>query len=148
MGRTARGVRGIAVVSGDQVVEMETLGGDAGAVLTVTEKGYGKRTALADYRRQGRGGKGLINLKVTAKNGPVAGVKSVDDESEIMIITTKGKIIRMPAGGISMIGRSTQGVRVIDVGDDDQVVSLARLPRSAEAEAGDEETGDDGAGAS
>jgi DNA gyrase subunit A len=129
MGRTARGVRGITVGREDHVVEMETVAGEEGTILTVTEKGFGKRTTLPEYRPQGRGGKGLINLKVTGRNGPVVGVKRVDDDSEIMVISSKGKIIRMPVGGISMIGRSTQGVRVIDVGEDDKVVAVARLPR-------------------
>jgi DNA gyrase subunit A len=129
MGRTARGVRGISVGREDHVVEMETVAGEEGTILTVTEKGFGKRTTLPEYRPQGRGGKGLINLKVTGRNGPVVGVKRVDDDSEIMVISSKGKIIRMPVGGISMIGRSTQGVRVIDVGEDDKVVAVARLPR-------------------
>ena len=129
MGRTARGVRGITVGREDHVVEMETVAGEEGTILTVTEKGFGKRTTLPEYRPQGRGGKGLINLKVTRRNGPVVGVKRVDDDSEVMVISSKGKIIRMPVGGISMIGRSTQGVRVIDVGDDDKVVAVARLPR-------------------
>ncbi|MFQ5768711.1 MAG: DNA gyrase C-terminal beta-propeller domain-containing protein, partial [Acidobacteriota bacterium] len=134
LGRTARGVRGISVGADDAVVQMETLAGDGESILTVSRGGYGKRTRLDEYRTQGRGGKGIINLKVTAKNGPVAGVRRVHDEDEVMVITSRGKIIRMSAGGISLIGRSTQGVRVIDVGEDDQVVSLARLPRTQAGE--------------
>lgn len=134
MGRTARGVRGIGLVGEDQVVAMETVADPNEAILTVTEKGYGKRTALSEYRSQGRGGKGLINLKVTQRNGKVAGLKRVAGDSEVMIITSRGKIIRMPTGGISMIGRSTQGVRVIDVGADDHVVSIARLPEAESTE--------------
>ncbi len=132
MGRTARGVRGIKVGKDDHVVEMEAITSNEETVLTVTEKGYGKRTRLDGYRIQGRGGKGLINLKVTGKNGPVIGVKRVSDDDEVMIITSQGKIIRMPTGGISVIGRATQGVRVIDVGEGDQVVSVARLPRPSQ----------------
>ena len=128
MGRTARGVRGITVGKDDMVVEMETVSGSDGDILTVTERGYGKRTRLGEYRKQGRGGKGIINLKVTSKNGPVIGVKRVDDHSEVMVITSLGKVIRMPVKGISVIGRSTQGVRIIDVGEGDAVVSVARLP--------------------
>ena len=128
MGRTARGVRGIGLVKDDQVVAMEVLAGDDDAILTVTEKGYGKRTRISEYRRQGRGGKGLINLKVSQRNGPVAGLKRVSEDAEVMLITYRGKIIRMPAAGVSMIGRSTQGVRVIGVGEDDRVVAIARLP--------------------
>ena len=131
MGRTARGVRGISLLKDDQVVAMEILAGDDDAILTVTEKGYGKRTRISEYRRQGRGGKGLINLKVSQRNGPVAGLKRVSEDSEVMLITYRGKIIRMPAAGVSMIGRSTQGVRVIGVGADDRVMAIARLPQSA-----------------
>jgi DNA gyrase subunit A len=118
-------------VKGDQVVAMEILSGNDDAILTVSEKGYGKRTRVSEYRRQGRGGKGLINLKVSQRNGPVAGLKRVSEDSEVMLITYRGKIIRMPAAGVSMIGRSTQGVRVIGVGADDRVMAIARLPQSA-----------------
>ncbi len=132
MGRSARGVRGINLMGEDQVVAMESVAGTEDAILTVTENGYGKRTPLSEYRRQGRGGKGLINIKVAGRNGPVAGLKRVSDDSEVMIITSMGKIIRMPAGGISQIGRATQGVRVIDVGNEDTVVAVARLPQTGE----------------
>jgi DNA gyrase subunit A len=134
MGRTARGVRGIRLLGDDKVVAMETLADAGEAILTVTEKGFGKRTALSEYRSQGRGGKGLINLKVTERNGKVAGLKRVAEDSEVMLITSRGKIIRMPVAGISMIGRSTQGVRVIDVGSDDQVVAVARLASTESTE--------------
>ena len=134
MGRTARGVRGISLMGDDQVVAMETVADPSEAILTVTEKGFGKRTPLSEYRSQGRGGKGLINLKVTDRNGKVAGLKRVAEDSEVMLITSRGKIIRMPAAGISMIGRSTQGVRVIDVGADDHVVAVARLASTESAE--------------
>ncbi|MFQ5718147.1 MAG: DNA gyrase subunit A [Acidobacteriota bacterium] len=127
MGRTARGVMGIRVGTDDGVVGLETVSSDEDAILTVSENGYGKRTALSEYRRQGRGGKGIINLKVTGRNGPVVGVKRVHADSEVMVMTTQGKVIRMPVKGISTIGRATQGVRVIDVGDGDTVVSVARL---------------------
>jgi DNA gyrase subunit A len=134
MGRTARGVRGIRLLGDDQVVAMETVADPSEAILTVTEKGFGKRTPLSEYRSQGRGGKGLINLKVTDRNGKVAGLKRVAEDSEVMLITSRGKIIRMPAAGISMIGRSTQGVRVIDVGADDHVVAVARLASTESTE--------------
>ncbi|MFQ5669267.1 MAG: DNA gyrase subunit A [Acidobacteriota bacterium] len=135
MGRSARGVRGISVGEGDHVVEMETVSGDDGSILSVTENGYGKRTRLQEYRSQRRGGKGRINIRVTPKNGPVIGVKRVDDTAEVMLITSHGKIIRMAARGISVIGRATQGVRVIDVSGDDKVVALARLPGSGNEQA-------------
>jgi DNA gyrase subunit A len=126
MGRAARGVRGIALVEDDSVVAMEIL--TAGAtILTVTENGFGKRTPTEEYRVQGRGGQGILTVKTTDRNGPVVGVKQVTQDDEIMLITDGGKIIRMKVGGISVIGRNTQGVRLIDVADGDHLVGVAKL---------------------
>jgi DNA gyrase subunit A len=97
-------------------------------ILTVTEKGYGKRTEVKEYRLQGRGGQGTINLKVTEKNGPVVGVLQVREEDEVMVVTKDGKTVRTTVKGINRIGRATQGVivlRIVDSGD--QVASIARL---------------------
>ncbi len=126
MGRVARGVRGIRLREGDRVVSMEVLDG-FGALLTVSENGYGKRTTLDEYRRQGRGGMGIINLKVSRKTGPVIGVRQVTEEQGVMLISIDGKIIRINAGDVSLIGRSTQGVRVMDLGDDDRLVAMAKI---------------------
>ena len=136
MGRVARGVRGIKLRDGDRAVSMEVLDRE-GDLLTVAENGYGKRTALDEYRRQGRGGMGIINLKVSEKTGSVIGVRQVSDEQGVMLITQDGKIIRINAADVSRIGRSTQGVRVMDLGDGDGLVAMAKIE---EAEEVDEES--------
>jgi len=97
-------------------------------ILTVTANGYGKRTELAEYRVQSRGGKGIITIKTTERNGPVVAAQRVEDAEEVMLITNKGMLIRMPARQISVIGRNTQGVRLITVESrDEQVVAAARV---------------------
>ena len=104
-------------------------------LLTVSENGFGKRTALGEYRRQSRGGLGIINLKVSDRTGAVVGVREVTDDTGLMLITHEGKIIRITAGSVSRIGRATQGVKVMDMGDGDRIVALARIPdRGEEAE--------------
>ena len=130
MGRVSRGVRGIALEGGDRVVGMITLK-EGKTILTVTERGYGKRSAVEDYRPQLRGGKGLINVRLTKKNGPVAGVAQVDDGDEVMIITNRGKIIRTPVKDIPVTGRNTQGVKLIDLGEDEVIVGIARVEENA-----------------
>jgi len=101
-------------------------------MLTVTEKGYGKRTAVEEYRKQSRGGKGVITLKVTEKTGPVAGVCQVLDPDEVMLVTDGGKIIRLAVGEIRVIGRNTQGVRLIGLEENERVASIARLAEKEE----------------
>ena len=126
VGRTARGVRGITLREGDEVVAM-TVVRPTGTLLTVTENGFGKRTELEEYRVQSRGGLGIINARANDRNGRVAGVAYVEDDDEVMLITQQGKVLRMITGGIRSIGRATQGVRLIEIDDDDRVVSMARL---------------------
>jgi DNA gyrase subunit A len=126
MGRTAYGVRGISLREDDEVVAMEVLRPGT-AVLTLTENGFGKRTAIDEYRVTGRGGLGIINIQTTERNGRVVGVASVAESDEVMFITQQGKVLRTPAGMISIIGRNTQGVRLIDMEPEDKAVSLARL---------------------
>jgi DNA gyrase subunit A len=126
MGRTAHGVKGIELEKGDAVVSLEVVR-TVGTVLTVTRNGYGKRTALDEYRRQSRGGKGLINIKTTDRNGPVVGVNFLRGEEQVMLITEKGMIIRLNTADISTIGRNTQGVRLIQLEEGDHLVSVARL---------------------
>jgi DNA gyrase subunit A len=104
------------------------------AVLSLTANGYGKRTALEEYRVTGRGGLGIINIQTTERNGRVVGVACVADSDEVMFITQQGMVLRTPAGTISIIGRNTQGVRLIDMEPDDQAVSLARLEEQEGAE--------------
>ena len=124
MGRTARGVKGISLKYGDIVVGMDVMRHNAD-VLTVTAGGYGKRTSTDEYRAQTRGGKGLINLKVTEKTGPVIGFKVVHENQELMLITTGGIVIRTNIADISTISRNTQGVKIMDIAADDQVASMA-----------------------
>ena len=127
MGRNAYGVRGIALRDGDEVVAMEVLRAD-GTILSVTERGFGKRTELSAYRLQSRGGVGIINIQTSERNGKVVGLSEVTDDEELMLISEQGKILRMASRDIRTIGRATQGVRLIDIGSDDRVVSIARLP--------------------
>jgi DNA gyrase subunit A len=124
MGRGAYGVRGIQLREGDEVVALEVVN-PGGTLLTVTEKGYAKRTELDEYRVQSRGGLGLKNIEITEKNGQVVGIAQVHDAEELLVITQKGKILRTPASEIRTIGRATQGVRVMDLEEDDSVVSVA-----------------------
>ncbi len=126
MGRTAYGVRGISLREGDEVVGMEVLR-PGGTILTVTENGYGKRTEVQEYRLQGRGGSGIINIQTAGRNGRVVGVSCVLEHEELMFITQQGMILRTQASGISLIGRATQGVRLIDMDEGDRAVSVARL---------------------
>jgi DNA gyrase subunit A len=126
MGRTAYGVRGISIREGDEVVGMEVLR-PGGTILTVTENGYGKRTEVAEYRLQGRGGSGIINIQTAGRNGRVVGVSCVLEHEELMFITQQGMMLRTQASGISLIGRATQGVRLIDMDEGDRAVSVARL---------------------
>ncbi|MDH3238097.1 MAG: DNA gyrase subunit A, partial [Deltaproteobacteria bacterium] len=131
MGRTAVGVRGISLGKGDEVVGMELLK-PGGNLLTVTVNGYGKRTAVDEYRIQSRGGKGVIALKVTGKTGAVLGVAQVSEEDDVMLVTDRGKIIRMPVREIRISGRNTQGVRLIGMEENEHVASLARLAEKEE----------------
>jgi DNA gyrase subunit A len=129
MGRTAHGVRGITLEDQNVVIGMETITPDSTtAILTVTEGGFGKRTPVTEYRVQGRGGKGIISVKTTEKNGLAVGFLQVRDDDEIMLMAAKGKILRCKVNDIREVGRNTQGVRVLELeGDDDRVVGVARI---------------------
>ena len=131
MGRTARGVRGIRLNEGDEVIGMANLHRNAD-VLTVTENGYGKRTPTEEYRAQTRGGKGLINMKVTEKTGAVIGLKVVRPEQELMLITTEGIVIRTNVDEISVISRNTQGVMLMKTNENDKVSSMATMDQKNE----------------
>ncbi|MHB8174426.1 MAG: DNA gyrase subunit A, partial [Nitrospirota bacterium] len=132
MGRGATGVRGIKLKSEDDVVGMELIVNGDETILCATETGYGKRTKAKDYRTQTRGGQGLINIKTGGRNGNVIGIAAVEDTDDVMMITTNGKTLRMPVAGVSVIGRNTKGVKFLDVGDGDKVVSLAKLAEKEE----------------
>ncbi|OHB48842.1 MAG: DNA gyrase subunit A [Planctomycetes bacterium GWF2_41_51] len=126
MGRSAHGVKGISLRKGDFVVDM-VVAEEGASLLTVCEKGYGKRTELDDYRAQNRGGIGLINIKTSDRNGNVVAIKTVKGDDDIMIITAKGIIIRTGLDELREIGRNTQGVRLIKLDDDDKVVAVERV---------------------
>ena len=126
LGRTAYGVKGIELEKDDAVVSLQVVR-TGGTVLTVTRNGYGKRTSIEEYRLQTRGGKGLINIKTSDRNGQVVGVNFLPGEQQVMLITEKGMIIRLNTADISAIGRNTQGVRLIQLEDGDHLVSVARL---------------------
>jgi DNA gyrase subunit A len=124
MGRSAFGVRGMQLRDGDEVVAMGVVSDDS-AVLTVCENGYGKRTEVAEYRRQTRGGIGLKNIQTSDRNGPVVGIACVTDRHELFLVTEQGQIIRMKVGDLRPIGRDTQGVRLMDLAEGDRLVSIA-----------------------
>jgi len=126
MGRVTRGVKGIRLRKEDELVGMEVLASGA-TLLTVTENGYGKRTRAEEYRRQSRGGQGIITIKTDQRNGRVVGMKQITDEDELMLISNSGKIIRIKASGIPVIGRNTKGVRLIVLEEGEKVVSMAKL---------------------
>jgi len=136
MGRVTRGVRGMNLDSGDEVIGMEVVDPTAtgSTIFTMTENGFGKRTDLDEYRGQTRGGKGLITIKTSSRNGLVVGVMQVADENQLMVITDQGKILRVPVAGFSVIGRNTQGVRVMVTEAQEKIVAVAKL-----AERDDEE---------
>ncbi|MCP4037189.1 MAG: DNA gyrase subunit A, partial [bacterium] len=130
MGRSAAGVRGIALSGDDQVVGMEILTPGA-TILTVTSNGYGKRTPLDDYRVQRRGGQGIIAIRANERNGEVVGIEQVVDSDELMLITSGGKVLRCPVDTISTMGRATQGVRVMNLDRGEKIVSVERLVESS-----------------
>ncbi|OGW74813.1 MAG: DNA gyrase subunit A [Omnitrophica bacterium RBG_13_46_9] len=132
MGRSAAGVRGINLGKKDVVVGMEVITDKKTALLAVTENGFSKRTEAQEYRVQSRGGKGVINIKVTEKNGPVIGLNLASDADDIMIITSKGMVVRCAVKDIRSTGRSSQGVRIIKLEKADKVASVARLVKEEE----------------
>ncbi|MBI3600728.1 MAG: DNA gyrase subunit A [Nitrospinae bacterium] len=129
--RGGRGVKGIELEEDDSVVGVEIIVPNA-TILTVSEKGYGKRTPIDEYRIQGRGGKGIINIKISERNGEVVGIMQVFEEDELMIVSSDGTLIRLKVKGISVIGRNTQGVKLIDLREGDRVVSIARIEEKEE----------------
>ena len=126
MGRSAKGVIGVRLQKGDEVVSAEVVEMNT-ALLTVTEKGIGKRTKLEEYPVQGRGGKGVISIKLTEKGGKAVGLIQVRDEDEVVMIANTGKLIRTVAGNISVHGRNTQGVKLMDLDPEDRIVSMGRV---------------------
>ena len=134
MGRTAAGVRAIRLKDGDEVVAAVRAADEDAAVLTVTENGYGKRTRIGEYSVQNRGGQGLKTYQITQKTGEIVGAKKVTGEEDILLVSDDGTIIRMEAGGISLLGRATQGVRLMRPAEGAHVVAMARTEREASEE--------------
>ena len=141
MGRSATGVRGIRLGDNDQVIGMDVIDKDMD-ILIVTANGYGKRTPASDYRSQGRGGKGIKTINVTEKNGAVIALKVVKNEEDLMIITTLGTLIRTSMEGISTMGRYTQGVKLINIREDDAVATVSRVDKTEETDELDEHEGE------
>jgi DNA gyrase subunit A len=143
IGRDAVGVKGITLEEGDEVVGMAVL--EAGAsILTVSAFGFGKRTELEEYRVQSRGGKGIITIKASERNGPVVGFAQVTDDDDVLLVTDGGKMIRFHVSDIRELSRNTQGVKLVAVEDGESVVGIARLPeREEEGEEGGEEGGEE-----
>jgi DNA gyrase subunit A len=143
MGRLARGVRGIRLGAGQEVIGLISMEGE-GTVLIATSKGYGKRTRFEEYPVKGRGGQGVIAIQASERNGNVIGAVAVADDDEIMLISDKGTLVRTPVAGISVIGRNTQGVRLIALADGESLVGLEQIADIAGivTEGGDIEDGE------
>ncbi len=134
MGRQAYGVIGIRLEEGDYVVSMIATNNENDMVLSVTEGGFGKRTAVEEYRTQGRGGKGVINVKTTEKNGKVVAIMRVQEDSDVLVMTANGKLIRVSSQDIRAVGRATQGVRLIQLEEDDKVTAATLIEPEGKTE--------------
>jgi DNA gyrase subunit A len=142
VGRTARGVRGITLAEGNEVIGMVTITSETqSSILTVTERGYGKRTQVEEYRLQSRAGKGVISVKITEKNGPAISFHQVWESDEIMLMSAEGMILRTRMGDIREIGRNAQGVRLIHLPDEDRVVGVAKLAETDESDLSEQDNG-------
>ncbi len=137
MGRTARGVRGLSLKEGQEVITMLTFEKDSAheTVLLATENGYGKRSELADFPVKNRGGQGVIAIKVGGRNGALIGAEKVIDSDDLMLITGGGRLVRTRVGDIPTVGRNTQGVRLIRLADDENLVSLSTVDEPDDQEA-------------
>ena len=131
MGRTARGVRGIRLGHEARVISLMIAA--EGRVLTATENGYGKCTPVAEYRRQGRAGQGLVSIRTSQRNGAVVGAELVEENDEIMLITDGGKLVRTRVNEVSVLGRNTQGVKLISLSDRERLVGIERIVDTQEA---------------
>lgn len=134
VGRTSMGVKGIALNEDDYVIGMEPIISDKNYILAITENGFGKRTEVEEYRKQTRAGKGILTYKTTSKTGHIIGIKIVDNDDDIMLITDTGIVIRINTNDISILGRNTQGVTLMRTSDGGKVISIAKLPQEDETE--------------
>ena len=146
MGRTARGVRGMQLEQNQRVIAMLVAGSEAQTVLTATENGYGKRTPIAEYTRHGRGSKGMIAIQTSDRNGKLVGAVLVDDRDEIMLISTSGILIRTPVSQIREMGRSTQGVTLINLDAGERLAGIEKIVEPEEDANGGEGEGSGSAG--
>jgi DNA gyrase subunit A len=137
MGREAGGVRGIRLAEGQRVTSLIVLG--EGPILTVSERGYGKLTDMGDFPRHGRAGQGVIALQTSERNGALVGARQVQRDDEVMLINSSGTLVRVPVSDIPVLGRNTQGVRIMRLEDGEKLVGLERI-------AGDESQAGEGAG--
>jgi DNA gyrase subunit A len=133
MGRVSRGVRGMRIADDEQIIAL-IIADEEGAILTSTEFGYGKRTHLAEYRIQGRGGQGIISIQTSERNGQVVGAVQVKGDDQIMLITNGGTLVRTPVKDVSLVGRNTQGVRLINLSNDERLVGLERVIEEDDAD--------------
>ena len=143
MGRGAAGVKAIDLAEGDEVVGLARTEPDRQFVLAVCERGYGKRTVLEEFRVQNRGGKGIILIECSDRNGPVVGIAMVKPEDEVMLITDRGQTIRTPVEGIRETGRNTQGVKLMSIDEDERIVAIEPIGEGA-AQGLDEDVGEAG----
>ena len=132
MGRTAAGVRGIKIKPDDEVISLIAVDSDAGQILFATENGYGKRTRISDFSAQGRGGQGVISIQTSERNGRVVGAIKITGDEEVMLISNGGTLVRTPADDISILGRNTQGVTLIRLGNDEQLVQIEPVAASVD----------------
>jgi len=135
MGRTACGVRGIRLQDNQKVIALIIM--DDGQVLTATSNGYGKRTPVEDYPVHGRGGQGVISIQTTERNGAVVGAVLVNDDDEIMLISNTGTLVRTRVSEVSVLGRNTQGVRLINIAEDESLVGIEKVAGIEQGEDGD-----------
>jgi DNA gyrase subunit A len=133
MGRVSQGVKGISIDDNEKIIGMEIID-DGVEILSVTQNGYGKRTRASEYRKQSRGGKGILAMRLNEKNGEIIEIKPVSDKDDLMIITDKGQVIRTKISGISLLGRATQGVRIIRLKEDEKVVAVEKVIETADDE--------------
>ena len=127
VGRTSMGVKGINLAEDDKVIGMEPIENEKDYILAITENGFGKRTEVEEYRQQSRAGKGVLTYKTTAKTGHIIGIRIVNDNDDIMLITDAGVIIRLNVKDISVLGRNTQGVTLMRTSDGSKVVNIAKI---------------------
>jgi DNA gyrase subunit A len=132
LGRVSQGVKGINIDDDEKIIGMEIID-DTVEILSVTQNGYGKRTISAEYRTQARGGKGILAMKLTEKNGEIVQIKPVTNRDHLMVITDKGQVIRTTISSISLVGRNTQGVKLINLKADEKVVAIEKIVDPEEA---------------